>query len=164
MFLKIWRFITIMFVGLSMGPAIGHILEMPAKLNYEGSLWLKLSHTLYPAFGLVGGVFEVTAVITSIVLVFLVRQHKSALLWSIFAAICMVLTHASFWIWIAPVNSVIKTLTPETLPSDWKSLRNQWEYTHATRAILQALALACLIVSLLIEIPNVSTSQRKTIS
>jgi hypothetical protein len=45
-------------------------------------------------------------------------------------------------------------LTPETLPPDWTRLRDQWEYTHAARAMLQIIALGSLVVSLLLEIPT----------
>jgi hypothetical protein len=45
-------------------------------------------------------------------------------------------------------------LTPETLPADWIGLRDQWEYGHAARAVLQIIALGALVFSVLIEIPT----------
>jgi len=42
--------VTIMLAALSMGMALCHLLEMPAKLTYSGVLWLTLLQTLYPAF------------------------------------------------------------------------------------------------------------------
>jgi hypothetical protein len=42
-------------------------------------------------------------------------------------------------------------LTPESLPADWMRLRNQWEYTHAARAVLESVALAALVLSMLAE-------------
>lgn len=62
--------------------------------------------------------------------------------------------HASFWIWIAPVNAVIASLSPEALPANWTELRTRWEYTHAVRAILQIAALAALVFSVLVETPR----------
>ncbi|HHF7373398.1 hypothetical protein [Legionella bozemanae] len=46
------------------------------------------------------------------------------------------------------------TLSPETLPPDWTRLRDQWEFAHASRAILQIIALAALVISILIELPQ----------
>lgn len=162
MLIKTGRFLTVLFVGLSMGPAICHLLEMPAKMTYDGPFWLKLLQTLYPpAFGSIGAIFEVGAVITSIILVFLVRHRKSAIGWTILGAICMVAVHASFWIWIAPVNAKMGVMTPETLPIDWTSLRNQWEYTHAARAYLHMVALAALVISILVETPNAVSTDRR---
>jgi len=160
MLVKLWRLVTVMFIGLSMAPALCHLLEMPAKLTYDGALWLTLLHTLYWAFGTIGAFFEVGAVITSVTLTFLVRQRWPAFGWTLLGALCLVTAHASFWIWIAPVNATMAALTPETLPTDWMSLRDQWEYMHAVRAVLQAIALGAVVYSILVETPgNVSRDQ-----
>jgi hypothetical protein len=52
---------------------------------------------------------------------------------------------------VAPVNAALVPLTSETLPADWPALRNQWEYAHAARAILQIAALGFLVFSILAE-------------
>jgi hypothetical protein len=57
------------------------------------------------------------------------------------------------------VNATMSPLTPETLPADWMRLRNQWEYTHAARAVLQIVALGALVFSILVEIPTNGSSQ-----
>jgi hypothetical protein len=152
---KTWRLVTIMFTALSMGTALCHLLEMPAKITYDEALWLTLLQTLYPpAFGTIGAFFEVGAVVTAVVLAFLVRQHRPAFGWTLLGALCLVATHAAFWVWVAPVNATMAPLTPETLPADWMGLRDQWEYTHAARAVLQIIALGTLVFSLLVEIPT----------
>lgn len=159
--LKIWRFIAIMLTALSMGTALCHLLEMPPKLHIDGALWLTLLQTLYPpAFGTIGALFEVGAVLATVVLVFLVRQRRPAFGWTLLGAFCLVATHAIFWIWIAPVNAAMTPLTPATLPATWMELRNQWEYTHVARAILQIIALGALVFSILVEIPVASQRPR----
>lgn len=105
MFLRTWRWLTLMFVALSLAPALGHLLEMPAKMRYEGPLWLTISQTLYGAFGTVGGAFEAGAVITTVVLVLLVRRRHPAFGWTLLAALCVLLAHAAFWIWLAPPST-----------------------------------------------------------
>jgi hypothetical protein len=154
MLVKIWRLVTIMLTALSMGTALCHLLEMPAKITYEGALWLTLLQTLYPpAFGTIGAFFEVGAVVTAVMLAFLVRR-RPAFVWTLLGALCLVVAHAAFWIWVAPVNATMSPLTPETLSADWMRLRNQWEYTHAARAVLQIVALGALVFSILVEIPT----------
>jgi hypothetical protein len=151
MFLKAWRLITIMFIALSMGIAFCHLLEMPAKITYDAALWLTLLQTLYGAFGTVGASIEVGAVLTAVVLVFLVRQRRPAFGWTLLGALCVVAAHVAWWVWVAPVNATMAPLTPETLPEGWMRLRDQWEYTHAARAILQIIALGALVFSILVE-------------
>jgi hypothetical protein len=160
MLVKIWRLVTIMLTALSMGTALCHLLEMPAKITYEGALWLTLLQTLYrPAFGTIGAFFEFGAVVTAVVLAFLVRRRRPAFVWALLGALCLVVAHAAFWIWVAPVNTTMSPLTPETLPADWMRLRNQWEYTHAARAVLQIVALGALVFSILVEVPTDDSSQ-----
>jgi hypothetical protein len=151
--LAFWRLTTIMLTAVSMAAAFGHLLELPAKRTYDGALWLHLLQTLYPTFGSVSGFAEIAAVVTSIVLVVMVR-HRPAFGYTLVAALCMVSVHAAFWIWVAPVNATLVPLTPETLPANWTALRDQWEYTHAVRALLQIVALGALVLSILVEIPS----------
>jgi hypothetical protein len=152
--MKTWRFVTIMLTALSMGAAWAHLLEMPAKLQYEGSMWLHLLQTLYPpGFGTVGGFSEIGAVIAAIILLFVVRGRGRAFAWTVLGAICLVATHAVFWIWVSPVNAAMLPLSSEMLPADWTRLRDQWEYAHASRAILQVIALGAFVVSILVEVP-----------
>ncbi len=42
MLVRNWRFVTIMLAALTMGMALCHLLEMPAKMTYDGALWLTL--------------------------------------------------------------------------------------------------------------------------
>jgi hypothetical protein len=159
MFLRTWRWLTLMFVALSLAPALAHLLEMPAKMRYEGPLWLTISQTLYGAFGTVGGAFEAAAVFTTVVLVLLVRRRHPSFGWTLLAALCMLLAHAAFWIWLAPVNATVAASTLATLPENWTALRSQWEYTHAARAVLQAVALGALAFSVVAETP-ISPTER----
>ncbi len=154
MLVKTWRFVTIMLTSLSMAMAFCHLLEMPAKMAYDVALWLMLLKTLYWSFGTIGAFIEVGAVLTAVVLSFLVRQHRPAFGWTLGGAICLIAAHAAWWVWVAPVNATLGPLTPEALPADWTRLRDQWEYTHAARAVLQIIGLGALVFSILVETPR----------
>jgi hypothetical protein len=150
-----WRLAATLFTALSLAPALAHLLEMPAKLDYDGWLWLTLQQSLYArGFGTVGAFCETAAVVTSVGFAILVRNRGAAFGWTVLGALCVVAAHTSFWIWIAPVTSAIASVSPEALPANWAELRTQWEYTHAVRAILQIVALAALVFSVLLEIPR----------
>jgi hypothetical protein len=83
-----------------------------------------------------------------------VRRRRPAFAWTLAGLLCVAAAHAVFWIWVAPVNTALLPLTPETLPADWAVLRNQWEYGHAARAVLQVAALGFLVLSVLAEKGN----------
>jgi hypothetical protein len=153
--MKTWRFLTLILTALSMAVAWAHLLEMPAKLKFDGATWLSLLQNLYPpGFGTAGSFFEGGAVITSLVLVFVIHRRPRAFGWALAGTLCVLAAHAAFWIWVAPVNSMMLSLTPETLPADWTRFRDQWEYTHAVRAVLQLVAVGAFVLSMLTEIPN----------
>jgi len=42
MFTKIWRFLTLLLTALSLGTSFAHVLEIPAKLRYDGPLYVTL--------------------------------------------------------------------------------------------------------------------------
>jgi hypothetical protein len=144
--LKTWWFFSTMLTALSMAAAFAHLLELPGKMTYDGALWVRLLQTLYPAFGKISGLCEIGAVVTAAVLALLLRHHRPAFGWALVAALAMIATHAIFWVWVAPVNAALLPVTPATLPADWAALRDQWEYAHAARAVLQILALGALLL------------------
>lgn len=152
--MKALRFLTLMLTALSMGMAFGHLLEMPAKLAYQGSVWLMLQQTLYGNFRILGLLLDTGAVVCALVLTILVRRRHPALGWTIFGTICLVSAHVAWWAGAAPVNAQVAQYTAQTLPTDWMQLRVQWEYTHALRAVLQVAALGALLFSVLAETPR----------
>lgn len=149
--MKVLRFITIMLTAFSLSAAFAHLLEMPAKLTYDGALRLYLLQTLYPYFVKISGIYEIGAVVAALMLVFVHRKHPPVFRWTLLGASCLVATHIIFWIWVVPVNTALLPLSPETLPPDWERLRDQWEFAHASRAFLQIVALAALVISVLVE-------------
>jgi hypothetical protein len=92
---------------------------------------------------------------------FLVRHRRPAFGWTVVAVVCLVGTHAAFWIWIAPVNATLGASTASSLPPDWMTLRDRWEYTHAARAILQMVGLGALVYSVLTEVAVTTSSDRR---
>ncbi|MEH1851314.1 MAG: hypothetical protein V7L11_06430 [Nostoc sp.] len=56
-------------------------------------------------FGSVGAAFEITAILTVIVLAFLVRKHGSTFYWTLGGAIVLVLAFVSWIVFVAPMNA-----------------------------------------------------------
>ncbi|KYC43696.1 hypothetical protein WA1_00565 [Scytonema hofmannii PCC 7110] len=168
MFLKTWRFITLTLVALYMGLEFSHTLELPPKIQYDGSLYVTIQNTLYAYFGMPGpGAFvTVGALLSAIVLVFLVRKRRPAFQWTlagtIFLALAFPVVYFSF---IESVNRVVEQATPQSLPPNWVALRNQWEYAHATNFGLTLISFSALLISILVDTPvkhsRELTSQRK---
>jgi hypothetical protein len=155
MFLKTWRFITIILTALLMGTAFCHVLEMPAKMKIDGPLWMTLQQTLYQAFATVGGPIEIGAIIAATVLAFLVRGKRQAFYLTLVAAISLAAAFFVVGLMITnAVNGEVAKWTAESIPSNWMQQRAQWEYSHATRFFLQFIGFSALLLSILLETRN----------
>ncbi|WP_315790981.1 DUF1772 domain-containing protein [Fischerella sp. JS2] len=137
--------------------AFCHTLELPAKMSYDGSLYVTIQNSLYRLFGPPGpGAFiEPGAVLALMVLSFLVRKRRPAFQLTLAATIFWLLAFpVVFFVFTEPVNVVFRSSTPESFPANWMQLRYQWEYSHATRFILQLLGFSALLLSVLLETPT----------
>jgi hypothetical protein len=154
MFLGIWRFITLIAVALLMGTTFAHVLEMPAKMKYDGALYVTLQDSLYVEWGPpnFGGILEPGSILATIVLAFLVRKERPAFWLTLTATVCLLLAFPVVFFWfVNPSNVAFRSSTPTSLPADWTGLRQSWEYGHATRFILHLVAFSGLVISALTE-------------
>ena len=159
MTLKILRFLNLLLVTLTFGLTWCHVMEIPGKLRFDGAQWLAVQHNLYVAFGPpLGAPIEVTSILLTWGVFFLVRRRRTAAFWTLAAAVCVTGGLVVWFRLVAPMNAVLAGWTPETLPADWTAVRNRWETGHAIHALLFGLGFSALVVALLAETPP--SSQR----
>jgi hypothetical protein len=154
MLLKFVRFVNLLLVALTLGITFCHALEYVGKLQLSGTDWLMVQHNVYTAFGVVGAIIEVTAIITTWIVFIQLRGWKLARLLTLLAALC---SSAALGIWFAyvePVNTALNAWTADTLPTDWTRFRDQWEGGHAAGAALFAIAFSALVAAILSETEN----------
>jgi NO-binding membrane sensor protein with MHYT domain len=157
MLVKGLRFIAILLVALLGGLAFAHVLERPAKMKYEGALYLTLQKTLYVEWGPpnVGGILEPAAILATLVLAFAVRRRRSAFWLTLGASVALLLAFPVVFFWfVAPSNEIFLAAPAATVPSNWMTLRSNWETGHTIRFVLQLIALSLLVLSVLIEHPS----------
>lgn len=157
MFLKIWRLITLILVALFMGLEFAHTLELPAKMQYDGSLYVTLQNTLYRYFGAPGPGAWITvgAVFCAIALTVLVRKHRPAFWWTLAGMLCLAIAFPLiYFLRIEPVNVVIEQATASLVPKNWEQLRSQWEHAHATNFALSLAGFSALLISVLVDTPQ----------
>jgi hypothetical protein len=92
MLLRVWYFITLLLVALTLGLAFCHVMQMPAKLDYSADLYATVNNTLYRTFDSVGAMLEAGAVFSSAVLVVLLKRRKTASIWAFAGAVFMALS------------------------------------------------------------------------
>lgn len=149
--LKIFYFLSITLTALSTGLSFAHLLELPPKVYYfDAQLWIAVTTGgLYYLFGLIGGPIEVSSVISTFLLVFILwRNQEKSWRFVLTGAICISLALTLWFLLIYPVNAELAKWTTNDFPADWTRWRNRWEYAHAANALVKLVGLSSLIWSL----------------
>ena len=120
MAMDLLRFSSTMSTVVAMTASFAHLMELPSKMRYEPSLYVRLHRTLYPNFGRIAGPTESLAVLTTGGLSWLLRKrHSRAFQLTAAAAGCLAAAHAMFWSLVQPVNKEMMSWPLEDIPSDW---------------------------------------------
>lgn len=164
MLIRSWRFVTILLVALLLGLSFAHVLELPAKMQYDAALYITLQKTLYVAWGPpnVGGILEPAAILATVSLAFILRHKRPAFWFTLGAGVALLLAFpVIFFVFVAPANEAFLSATTASVPANWMELRTNWETGHAIRFVLQLVALGLLTLSVLFEVrENTSHPER----
>ena len=149
----VWRLAALALVALTLGLSFAHVLEMPAKLAYPPDLYVALQNSLYIFFGPpnIGAFVEPVAILTVVILAYLVRRHRPAFWLTLGAVLCLLLAFpVVFFMFTEPANAVFHAARPASVPADFGRYRDQWEYSHAARFVLHLAGFVLLALSVLL--------------
>src|SRR5215217_1767398 len=136
---KILRFVALLFDALALA------MELPNKINLSREDYLTVQQ-IYRGWNRLA-VVVIGALSSNLVLAALERTKSRTWALNIIAFLCLVGTQIVFWRYTYPVNQQTHNWT--VLPEQWQELRKQWEYSHATSAGLNLVALIALTLSIL---------------
>jgi hypothetical protein len=143
---------TLLLVALGMVPAVAHALELPGKKRLPKETYLAVQPIYYPGFTIVGGVGEFAGMLATFILLFVTPRGTPAFWLTLLAFIALLVMHAIFWVFTQPVNKVwlrdqklqgagaaffrVRRGREDIHATDWRSLRDRWEYSHVARAVM----------------------------
>jgi hypothetical protein len=146
--MRAWHVVTLVLVALVLGTSFAHVLEWPAKLQYDGSLYTRLQTTLYMRWGppSLTGFVEPAAVLAVLVLAALRRHERPAFTLIAAAAGVLLLAFPVIFYWrVEPANAAFRAAgLAGTVPKDWVTWRTRWETGHALRFVLHLAAFVLL--------------------
>jgi hypothetical protein len=145
MWVTISSFLSLVFAALALAPAMAHLLELPNKMPLSHDEYLTVQQ-IYRGWALLGFVVA-GELLSTLMLTITVRKERKAFLFACIALLCIAGTQVVFWTYTYPANQATHNWT--MLPDNWVELRRQWEYSHATSAVLNFVALVMLIFSVL---------------
>lgn len=170
MMLLAFEVFTVFLTAIAMSLALAHALEYPGKLRLDEQTYTAVQAIYYPGFT-IGGIAEPVAAIAVLVLLVIMRDRSAQFPWLLTAFLALVAMHVVFWSVTQPVNRYwlkdqklsqagakffdTGRINPPDRSgagaADWRSFRNRWEYSHIVRAILSAIAVIAITVSIVTE-------------
>jgi hypothetical protein len=161
---EVFQIIAVLLVAIAMSSAVGHAMEFPGKLRLSRQEYLAVQPIYYPGYTIFGGAGEALGLIAT--LVWAGVAYGTAQFPLVLAAfVAMVAMHATYWIFTHPVNrfwlentklgsageAFFSTGAGEGGATDWRQMRDRWEYSHVTRAVFSTLALLFLVIALTVH-------------
>jgi hypothetical protein len=142
---QIVRFFSLLFVGLTLAPGLAHVLQLPHKMSLSGEDYLRVQQ-LYAGWAWLG-LLVLGALISTFLLTVFVRTRLRQFVLACIALGSVFVTQVIFWMFTYPVNQQTHNWT--MLPVNWMTLRERWEFSHATAAVFDLIAFIAIVLAVL---------------
>jgi hypothetical protein len=138
-------FAAVVLTGLALIAPAAHLFALPNKMAMEAGDYF-VAQQSYRGWWLVGLLLP-AAFVANVAFAIATRHDRTSLLLALFAGALIAMNLLIFVLWTQPANAA--TLNWTVQPDNWRSLRLQWEYSHALNAaIIFAAFCATTIASL----------------
>ena len=149
-FLTAVRAVSLTATVLVFGMLFAHVLELVPKRRLDYPSYLAAQLHLYQYWGPVATVLEPLALLgTALLAVMLYRSGRPGARSATLAALAQLVALVLFFVLVSPVNAIQAGWSPAAAPAGWQQVRDRWEYGHAIRAVLYAVAFAAVLTALL---------------
>lgn len=149
---RVFPLACLLLVGIAMALSLAHVAELPGKMRLDRETYLAVQQIYYPGFT-IGGIAEPLGALAVLALLILTPLPGVRLWWAVLALGCLVGMQLVFWFVTQPVNAawtrdmnlqgpggLFFSLFPVEISGDWTRLRDIWEYSHVSRALLGMIA------------------------
>lgn len=131
------KMLALALAALALVPSGAHLLEMPNKMALDRDAYF-IVQGIYRGWWMLG-LASVGAILADIALALRLRtRDRKGMLMAAAAAGLVALGLGLFVLLVEPVNRETQSWT--SIPANWGALRRQWEYSHATIAVVMFLA------------------------
>ena len=144
------QFMALLLVALLVGALFGILIGFnPADLS-PGAYVEQQQHTIR-ALNTFMPLLGAVCIVLTIILAILCKEDRAARYLLLAAAACLIVAGVVTRFGNQPINSVVMTWAPQTPPSNWAELRDQWWQWHIVRTVSGIAALCLLIWAVLLQ-------------
>jgi uncharacterized membrane protein len=157
--LKLVQLSTIMLFALVMGVFWGTWFALSRSIaELRPQTFLDIGHTTIRNLGVPMSILMPLSLVSAVVMLVLLPKRSKAFALAVAAFLLMVCALLVTLGIEVPIDIQIEQWTVATLPSDWKAIRDRWEFYHTIRTFLSLVALVLVAASSLVnrreELPN----------
>jgi uncharacterized membrane protein len=152
--LKLAQFSTNILFALVMGVFWGTWFALSRSIAVlREQTFLDIGHTIIRNLGGPMSVLMPLSLLSAIVVLVLLPKRSKVFTLALAGFILMIVALIVTLAVEVPIDRQIEQWTVATLPSDWKELRDRWEFYHAIRTFVSIGALGFVTASSLIDRP-----------
>ncbi len=152
MILRILQFINMFLLALVAGVFWGTWFSLSRSMpSITPSTFLEVGQIMIGNLALPMSILMPAAMISTFPVLFLLfhRRMKAAFLFEFASLLLFVVALVVTLSVNVPIDNEIKRWTLDSLPSDWRAIRDHWEFYHALRTFGSLAGLACVFGSVL---------------
>jgi hypothetical protein len=118
------------FIGLSAGLSLCHVLEVPGKHTLTGLEFAHVQQTFYGGFAIFGAVSWIYGITAGLIEGFAFHKtNKSIAVYSFMASASLSVCLIIYYFFLKKYNLQISSWR-NSLSPDWQAIRNNWELCH----------------------------------
>ncbi|QFT66722.1 hypothetical protein FIU93_08025 [Labrenzia sp. THAF35] len=135
--MAILKLLALVFTAVVLVPSAAHLFEMPGKISLERDAYFTVQ-AIYAGWSLFA-VPIFAAILANLVLSGAQwRMGDRRSMFSLLSAVLIASSLVVFFIWVFPGNQQTANWTSQ--PENWELLRRNWEYGHASNAVIVLVA------------------------
>jgi hypothetical protein len=139
------QFAALVLTALALIAPGAHLFALPNKIGLPQDRYF-IVQAIYYGWALTS-IIIFAAIAANSAMAYVMRRQSGATTWALLAAGLIVVTLVIFFIWTFPANQATQNWLVQ--PSNWVTLRTQWEYSHAVNAVITFMAFCCTTLSVL---------------
>jgi len=141
------RVAALVITGLVAGSVFA-VLRGYDLAQYSPTAFLEVQQGAVRGLNVLLPILGIVAMVLVVALAVIERRNRRTLILLVVAAVLLAISGVVTRFGNQPINELVMSWTPDTLPANWEAIRDSWRSFHLVRVITSVAALATLSAAL----------------